>query len=426
MSSKLEKIEYLNSFGPFTSSEWEKNGIRIGNEEGLRGRSKLLLSKISNFILERYSEDEIRTMSLIDIGSFDGFFACNLANLNFKRVVGAEPRIKNIDKGNEIRNFLDIKCNVEFQPKNLHEINDKFDIVLCLGVMHHVPDHYQFIKKLVSLTKKTLIIDTRVLRENFIDKKKAIFNSEMLDVYYKVNEVKDIALSIDKIETSFKDTSSSSSGIVSLPNKYKVCSLLNQFGFTNQKILIDPIQYRETLFHNRPLDGLLLAAEKKTNNINVNFKTFNFIINYENKLRTSRLPKRLIEYLYSNYFKKKPIFSILWFLVLFLIKKRLLKKFTFVLKKIIRLNDIQLEILENIFYSPHDKILYESAKEDFHNKNYKDAETKFKMITQKMNSDYRSVYRSFYYLYKINKINKNLDEKNKYFKYYFYCIYGKK
>jgi hypothetical protein len=138
------------------------------------------------------------------------------------------------------------------------------------------------------------------------------------------------------------------------------------------------------------------------------------------------LPKKLIEYIYSYYFSEKYFFSLFGFVILFLIKKKLIKKFTFILRKTIRLNDIQLEILENIFYSPHDKILYESAKEDFYNKNYQEAETKFKMITQKMNADYRSVYRSFYYLYKINKINKNLDEKIKYFKYYLYCIYGKK
>ena len=425
MNSKLEKIEYLNSLGPFTSSEWEKNGVRIGNEEGLSGRSKLLLTKITSFILKKYSQKEIESMSLVDIGSFDGFFACNLSKLNFKRVVGAEPRKKNIDKGKEIRNFLDIECNVEFQQKNLQEINEKFDIVLCLGVMHHVPDHYEFIKKLTNLTKKILIIDTRVLREDFIDKKKATFNSEMLDVYYKVNKSTNIAISIDKIETSFKDTSSSTSGIVSIPNKFKVLSLLNQFGFNNQKILIDPSQYRKALSHDRPLDGFLLVAEKK-NIRNENFKTFNFIRNYENNLRKSRLPKKLIEYIYSYYFSKRSFFSLFGFVILFLIKKKLIKKFTFFLKKTIGLNEIQLEILENIFYSPHDKILYESAKEDFYNKNYQEAETKFKMITQKMNADYRSVYRSFYYLYKINKINKNLDEKNKYFKYYLYCIYGKK
>ena len=276
MNSKLEKIEYLNSLGPFTSSEWEKNGVRIGNEEGLSGRSKLLLTKITNFILKKYSQKEIESMSLVDIGSFDGFFACNLSKLKFKRVVGAEPRKKNIDKGKEIRSFLDIECNVEFQQKNLQEINEKFDIVLCLGVMHHVPDHYEFIKKLTNLTKKILIIDTRVLREDFIDKKKATFNSEMLDVYYKVNKPTNVAISIDKIETSFKDTSSSASGIVSIPNKFKVLSLLNQFGFNNQKILIDPSQYRKALSHDRPLDGFLLVAEKK-NIRNENFKTFNFI-----------------------------------------------------------------------------------------------------------------------------------------------------
>ena len=39
-------------------------------------------------------------MSIADIGCYDGWILHELSDLPFKRMVGIEPRQKNIDKGN--------------------------------------------------------------------------------------------------------------------------------------------------------------------------------------------------------------------------------------------------------------------------------------------------------------------------------------
>ena len=98
-------IAKLNSFGNFTCSVWNKNEIVVGNEEGLKGRSNLILGEIEKKIKEKYSEEEIHKKSIIDIGCYDGFYLTKLSRLKFKKIVGLEPKKKNIIKGREIRKF---------------------------------------------------------------------------------------------------------------------------------------------------------------------------------------------------------------------------------------------------------------------------------------------------------------------------------
>ena len=83
------------------------------------------------------------------------------------------------------------------------------------------------------------------------------------------------------------------------------------------------------------------------------------------------------------------------------------------------------EIINNFKYSYHDKITYEYARLLFNEKKYSEAENSFLYIVQKLNSDFRTVYRSFYFLYKIAKINKDLSKQKKYFSYYLKCFHGK-
>lgn len=87
-------IARLNSFGNFTCSEWVKDGVTIGDEEGLRGRSNLILKEIHKTITKNYSLDELKNKTIIDIGCYDGFYLTNLSYLNFKEIVGLEPKKK--------------------------------------------------------------------------------------------------------------------------------------------------------------------------------------------------------------------------------------------------------------------------------------------------------------------------------------------
>ena len=84
----------------------------------------------------------------------------------------------------------------------------------------------------------------------------------------------------------------------------------------------------------------------------------------------------------------------------------------------------QKEIISNLHYSYEDKINFEIGKTLFFLNRFEEAKEYFFKIIDKRNSDFRSVYRSFYFMYKISKIESNLPDQKKFFKFYFRSKYG--
>jgi 2-polyprenyl-3-methyl-5-hydroxy-6-metoxy-1,4-benzoquinol methylase len=415
-------IANLNSFGNFTCSVWTKDGITIGNEEGLNGRSHLILSEIKKKIIEKFSEEEITKKTIIDIGCYDGFYLTELSKLKFKKIIGLEPKKKNIIKGKEIRKFLKIEePNIDFIEGNLSTFptNNKFDIVLCLGVLHHVPDHHEFLKKLINITSEMLFLDSRVVQNKLVDKKNFLSKIEMLDVIYKFKK-KSVSFSVHKYESSFNDTSTDDTGIVSIPSEETIEIFLDSLNFKTTT-LISPKNYRKKLNHKRDLDGILVYAEPKKN-ANKNY-SLTYAMLYEKKLFNENFTGNFIESLYKIAYSKNKFILIFQknFFIYILLKYKLFFIFDFFFKK--KFNKNKIEILKNLHYSFNDKITYELSKYYYFTNNFEQAYELSNKLTNKLNADFRSVYRSFYLLYKIaNKIN--LDKK-KFAEYYLRLFFGK-
>ena len=329
-------IAELNSYGNFTCSEWVKDGIVIGNEEGLVGRSKLVLSEIENKLKQKYTTEEIKNKTILDVGCYDGFYLTYLSNLGFKKITGLEPKEKNILKGKVIRKFLKIpEPNINWIHGDLSKLNhEKYDIVLCLGVLHHVTDHFSFLKSLTKFTSENLFIDCRVTPDKIINKNLFLEKTEMLDVIYKFKKPQ-IAISSHKYESSFNDTSTSKTGIVSIPNKKSIELFLESIDFKTN-VLVGPVEYRKKLNHNRDLDGLLIHSEPIKNKKKY---SLTYAIEYERKLFKTLFSKNLISSFLSfhngntkfyNFFKKN------YLMYYFLKNKKFHKFFDFFFKKTIQ------------------------------------------------------------------------------------------
>jgi len=95
---------------------------------------------------------EIKSFSLVDIGCYDGYLTAEIEKaLPFKRIVGVEPRLKNIDKGKKIRKYLNLTTSIEFRQGDIDLIaneGEAFDIVFCSGVLHHIENVTEVLKKL--------------------------------------------------------------------------------------------------------------------------------------------------------------------------------------------------------------------------------------------------------------------------------------
>lgn len=411
-------IAKLNSFGNFTCSVWNENEIVVGNEEGLKGRSNLILGEIEKKIKEKYSEEEIHKKSIIDIGCYDGFYLTKLSRLKFKKIVGLEPKKKNIIKGREIRKFLKIEePDIEFIEGDLSNsnINNKFDIVLCLGVLHHVPDHNEILKKLSNITSELLFLDFRVIQNELVKKNEILFKAEMLDIIYKFKKKK-IAFSFHKYESNFNDSSTNASGIVSIPSEDSIELFLDNLNFKTTT-LISPRNYRKILNHKRPLDGMLVCAEPKKK------EHVNYARNYERKLFNTNFSSNLIENLFLISQSKSSFFLLFKknFFFYILLKNKLFFLFDYLFKN--KFDQDQIEILKNLHYSFKNKITYELAKYYFSINKVKESFALADKLVNTLNADFRSVYRSFYLLYKISK--KNSLDKKLYAEYYLRLFYGK-
>src|SRR5665648_319083 len=89
-------IELINAYGPYSHGSWDGRGVVVGDEEALTGRGEYLVQLIRDAILKKWSTEELKSMSLLDVGCYDGWITCRLASLlPFGRVVGVEPREKN-------------------------------------------------------------------------------------------------------------------------------------------------------------------------------------------------------------------------------------------------------------------------------------------------------------------------------------------
>ena len=162
---------------------------------------------------------------------------------------------------------------------------------------------------------------------------------------------------------------------------------------------------------------MLVCAEPKKK------KHVNYARNYERKLFNTNFSSNLIENLFlishskSSFFLffKKNFFSYI------LLKRKLFFLFDYLFKN--KFDQNQLEILKNLHYSFKDKITYELAKYYFSINKFKESFSLADKLVNTLNADFRSVYRSFYLLYKITK--KNNLEKKIYAEYYLRLFYGK-
>ena len=78
-----EQIEALNANGPYSMAVWTSGDMRIGNEEGLKGRSAFFTKCIRKTILRNFTLDEIKTFSILDIGCNDGWVLNELSDLPY-------------------------------------------------------------------------------------------------------------------------------------------------------------------------------------------------------------------------------------------------------------------------------------------------------------------------------------------------------
>ena len=83
-----EAVELANAYGPYTHGTWAGNNITVGDEEALAGREAFMASLIRRSNLQRFTQKQLSSMTLVDVGCYDGWLVCQLADLPFAHLIG--------------------------------------------------------------------------------------------------------------------------------------------------------------------------------------------------------------------------------------------------------------------------------------------------------------------------------------------------
>jgi ubiquinone/menaquinone biosynthesis C-methylase UbiE len=99
----------------------------------------------------------------LDIACHEGFYTLVLAEY-FAKVVGIDKNEHSLTSARKMGLFLK-KSNISFQYLSVEEApeNLKSDFVLCYGLIYHVENPLQILRKLANMTIKTLCIETQIL-----------------------------------------------------------------------------------------------------------------------------------------------------------------------------------------------------------------------------------------------------------------------
>lgn len=115
-------------------------------------------------IIQNYCADE---KTFLDVGCSDGYYAIELAKLNKNyQVTGLDIDSLRIKRSNFMKNHLKID-NANFIEQDLYDLikaNNKFDVVLGLGLLHRVPDIDKCIFDLCSISQKFIIFEFKSLK----------------------------------------------------------------------------------------------------------------------------------------------------------------------------------------------------------------------------------------------------------------------
>jgi tRNA (mo5U34)-methyltransferase len=160
--------------------------------------------------------EDLSGLSVLDIGAADGAFSFEMKRRGAKRVLAID--LWNPDHGVDKRRFdlvqralglYDVESRV-LSVYNLDQLNDKFDIVLFLGVLYHLKHPFLALERIYEVTKGTLLLETHV---DMIYRKKPMMR------YYVGDE-------LNRDETNFFG-----------PNPRMVLEMLKEVGFQNIEIL---------------------------------------------------------------------------------------------------------------------------------------------------------------------------------------------
>lgn len=418
------QIEYINALAPFDHGVWQGEAsdgqkVIVGDRALFCKRSEWLVNKIVAFLINKFTLTTLQSMRVLEVGAYDGWVLTQICKqIKFLEAVGVEPRRKNIKKGEIGRKLANISTQSQFIQGTADELEElfprkDFDIVICLGMLHHVSSTYDTIANLCSKSSKIAILDSMIIPElqNDIASIKPYVNTRDI-VYHGEEGVWSIAAF--KFESPYGDGSRPNYGIVNIPSAGLIEMSLRSCGFGKSNLLGDESDFFDVTGQRlRGVKEVLLISQREISKSEIYKRWMEKVENSEDVFCHTILPDILLlamSKLFAGFMELDVCADVqkattvehnanIEKLVLKVISEGIDEDDKDILfSHINNFDDKHFHIMSVIFRSPYEKIILEVAKFFLKNRLPDLAIKYLKIIVCKPGCDWWSFYRSCYIL----------------------------
>lgn len=237
----------INACGPFPHGYYLVDGKKLSQEGPLEGRADFLVQNALDFLknLSLRLKLDRSELSILEVGSYDGWMSNQLWQAGFTNIVTLEPRKHNIERGKRVRKLLLIEDEVRHFKGTLEVLSreaepfvrDKvFDAVISFGVLHHLDDHIGFLRKLRSHTRHEILLESVTLPNELVSE--GMFSAiEPKDLVYNGTQ-KEVSFFGVKLESSILPGSriGPRAGVVMIPATKALQWSVESVGFKTESI----------------------------------------------------------------------------------------------------------------------------------------------------------------------------------------------
>ena len=174
------KINELNEVQPWNHNFELPNGLQTSKAKQISHGKNLVkferIAKILNLL-------ELNNKNVLDMGCNEGFFSLKMEEMNAK-VTSIDIDKHRIEKANFIKDLIKPDANITYKELDIYseDLNflDKFDICLCLGFIHRIPDPFRAVSLLASKSD-IIIFEWKSLKFGSHDEPFAYFSMKDID-----------------------------------------------------------------------------------------------------------------------------------------------------------------------------------------------------------------------------------------------------
>lgn len=107
--------------------------------------------------------DDMSGKSVLDLGAKFGYFCFEALRRGADRVVGVDVAPDSIRKARLLADCLGYKATFEQLDVESDPIEERFDYVLCLNLLHHLKNPIATLDKLIGITRERLVLEVAAL-----------------------------------------------------------------------------------------------------------------------------------------------------------------------------------------------------------------------------------------------------------------------